>query len=53
MTEGKVIINTRHRKMIFEQDSIIWNAWFYGNELRIINPITRIEYSLRKKNTIK
>jgi hypothetical protein len=48
-TNGKVFINIRHIKMIFEQDSTIWNAWFYGRELRIDNPETGIQYSLRKE----
>jgi len=49
LIHGKVVINTRHRKLIFEQDSTIWDAWFYGKELRIDNPETDIQYSLRKE----
>jgi hypothetical protein len=51
LTNGKVVINTRHRKMIFEPDSTIWNAWFYGSELRIDNPKIDIQYSLRKESS--
>lgn len=49
LIQGKAVVNTRHRKLIFEQDSTIWDAWFYGKELRIDNPETGIQYSLRKE----
>lgn len=46
--EGKAVINPRHQKIIFENDSISWNAWFYGDELRLDNQKLGIQYSLRK-----
>lgn len=49
LSNGKVVINTRHRTLIFEEDSTIWNIWFYGRELRIENPETDVQYSLRKE----
>lgn len=46
--EGKAYINTRHQKIVFENDSIQWNAWFYGEELRLNNTRLGIQYSLRR-----
>lgn len=45
---GRAIINTRHHKIIFEHDETIWDAWFYGRELRLENQQVGIQYSLRK-----
>lgn len=46
--KGHAIINARHHKIIFEPDDTAWNAWFYGQELRLTNEKMRIQYSLRK-----
>lgn len=48
LEEGRAIINPRHQKIIFENDQISWNAWFYGKELRLENQKLRLQYSLRK-----
>jgi hypothetical protein len=45
---GVAVINTRHRKIIFEHDKTEWKAWLYGRELRLTNEKTGIEYSLRR-----
>lgn len=47
--EGRAFINARHKKIVFEKDSVQWAAWFYGKELRLNNEKLGIEYSLRKK----
>lgn len=49
LESGTVVINTRHRKIIFVQDEITWNAWFYGEELRLENDRIGIQYSLKKR----
>jgi len=48
LEKGNAIINTRHKKIIFESGDMIWDAWFYGDELRINNTKLKIEFSLRK-----
>lgn len=48
MEAGRAIINPRHQKIIFENDQISWNAWFYGKELRLENKKIGLQYSLRK-----
>lgn len=48
LEQGQVAINTRHKKIIFESDSTIWNAWFYGPELRLDNTEFGLHYSLRR-----
>ncbi|WP_416865679.1 MAG: hypothetical protein ACMVP2_25555 [Imperialibacter sp.] len=45
---GVAVINTRHRKIIFENDQTEWKAWLYGRELRLTNEKTGVEYSLRR-----
>lgn len=45
---GGAIINTRHRKIIFEHYSMAWDAWFYGRELRLSNKNLDIQYSLKR-----
>ena len=47
--EGRAFINTRHKKIVFEKDSIQWAAWFYGKELRLNNEKLGVEYSLRRR----
>ncbi|MFY0626126.1 MAG: hypothetical protein JXR07_07525 [Reichenbachiella sp.] len=51
LESGKVVINTRHKKVIFESDSTIWRAWTFGKELRLSNDEFDLEYSLRKSIT--
>jgi hypothetical protein len=46
---GMAVINTRHRKIIFEHDKTEWKAWLYGRELRLTNEKTGVEYSLRRR----
>ncbi len=46
---GLAAINTRHRKIIFENDQTEWRAWLYGRELRLTNEKTGVEYSLRRQ----
>ncbi|MEQ8413988.1 MAG: hypothetical protein RIB71_05960 [Imperialibacter sp.] len=46
---GVAIINTRHRKIIFEHDKTEWKAWLYGRELRLTNEKTGVEYSLKRR----
>ncbi|MEQ9375280.1 MAG: hypothetical protein RIG68_08885 [Imperialibacter sp.] len=45
---GLAVINTRHRKIIFEHDKTEWKAWLYGRELRLTNEKTGVEYSLKR-----
>ncbi len=45
---GASVINTRHRKIVFENDEVMWKAWFYGDELRLTNPKNGFQYDLRK-----
>ena len=46
--QGLAVINTRHRKILFENEDMQWEAWFYGEELRLTNPINGFQYDLRK-----
>ncbi|MEQ9097549.1 MAG: hypothetical protein RIF36_00850 [Imperialibacter sp.] len=46
---GLAVINTRHRKIIFEHDKTEWKAWLYGSELRLTNEKTGVEYSLKRR----
>ncbi|MTI33237.1 hypothetical protein [Xanthovirga aplysinae] len=48
LEKGRVIINTRHKKVIFENDEMAWKAWFYGKELRLNHERLGIQYCLRK-----
>ena len=45
---GGASINTRYRKVFFEGQETAWNAWFFGDELRLSNASMGMEYSLRK-----
>lgn len=45
---GSVDIDTRHKKIIFKNKGVTWNAWFYGEELRLNNKNLSVQYSLRK-----
>ena len=49
LEEGKVLIDTRHRKMTFENAETVWNARFVWNELRLENEQIGRMYRLRKK----
>ena len=46
--EGKVLVDTRHRKISFENEETIWNACFVWDELRLENKEMEITYRLRK-----
>lgn len=46
---GPAAINTRHHRIIFEDDQTEWRAWHYGSELRLTNRRSGVEYSLRKR----
>ncbi|MAE87824.1 MAG: hypothetical protein CMB80_34130 [Flammeovirgaceae bacterium] len=46
--QGLAVINTRHRRIIFENEDMKWKAWFYGDELRLTNPNNGFQYDLRK-----
>lgn len=48
LDQGRSIINTRHRKVIFEKDNTHWEVWFFGKELRLQNRESGIQYHLRK-----
>ena len=48
LEKGRVVINTRHRKLIFEHDQTQWEIWFYGDELRLTNEQMGLQYSLRR-----
>lgn len=45
---GISVVNTRHRKIVFENDDVLWEAWFYGEELRLTNPKNGFQYDLRR-----
>ncbi|MEO9802957.1 MAG: hypothetical protein ABJF04_06905 [Reichenbachiella sp.] len=46
--QGRSIINTRHRKVIFVKDNMHWDVWFWGEELRLQNQQLDIQYHLKK-----
>lgn len=48
LESGEAIINTRHKKIIFQGENMIWSAWFYGRELRLNNSQLGVEYSLKR-----
>lgn len=49
MVEGGLAqVNTRHRKIYFENESTAWRAWFYGDELRLTNHELNIQYDLER-----
>lgn len=50
MESGKAQVNTRHHKLMFEYEDTQWNAWFYGEELRLTNPETGFQYDLKRVN---
>ena len=50
LDQGHAIINTRHHKIVFVKDSIQWDVWFYGREMRLENDKLGIQYSLRKSD---
>ncbi|XOV92858.1 MAG: hypothetical protein ACFHWX_21990 [Bacteroidota bacterium] len=52
LEQGKLLINPRHHKVTFEHDNETWDAWFYGEELRLTNEKIGIEYSLRQAPNI-
>lgn len=45
---GLATINTRYRKVYFEGQDTSWDAWFYGEELRLSNKTMEMIYSLRR-----
>lgn len=45
---GTATINTRYRKVYFEGHDTAWDAWFFGEELRLSNSSMQMTYSLRK-----
>lgn len=52
LEEGVADINARHRKLFFENDNTEWLIWFYGQELRLTNELSGVEYSLRKPHEL-
>jgi len=48
LEKGSAVVDTRHRKIIFENDETSWKAWFYGKELRLDNEKLDIQYRLKK-----
>ncbi len=46
--EGHVTVDTRHKKIIFENDETSWRIWYFGTELRLENEKMDVQYSLRK-----
>ncbi len=45
---GVATINTRYRKIYFEGYDTSWDAWFFGEELRLSNKPMKMTYSLRR-----
>ncbi len=45
---GVATINTRYRKVYFEGHDTAWDAWFFGEELRLSNKSMKLIYNLRK-----
>lgn len=45
---GVATINTRYRKIYFEGYDTSWDAWFFGEELRLSNTSMKMTYSLRR-----
>lgn len=45
---GVATINTRYRKIYFEGYDTAWDAWFFGEELRLSNKSMDMIYSLRR-----
>ena len=46
--KGSVTINTRYRRLYFNDESSFWSISFLGNQLRLINKSKNIRYDLRK-----
>lgn len=51
LDRGPAIVNTRHHKIVFVRDSLQWDVWFYGREMRLENEKIGTQYSLRKFET--
>ncbi|MDW3191686.1 MAG: hypothetical protein R8G66_04955 [Cytophagales bacterium] len=45
---GAATINTRYRKVYFQGHNTAWDAWFFGEELRLSNNAMELIYNLRK-----
>ncbi len=48
LESGRTLIDSRHRKIVFENGDLTWNIWFYGQEPRLDNKRLGIQYSLRQ-----
>ncbi|MEQ6118607.1 hypothetical protein [Reichenbachiella sp. MALMAid0571] len=48
MEEGSYVVNTRHRKIIFEKDSMLWDVSFFGKRLRLNNDQLELQYTLKR-----
>lgn len=46
--QGMMTINTRYRKVYFEKEKTVWDIDFFGQELRLSQPMLNLEYSLRR-----
>lgn len=53
LEEGKVLIDTRHQKISFENEESIWNARFVWDELRLESREFDVTYRLRKMKDAK
>lgn len=48
MENGSYVVNTRHRKITFEKDSMVWKVSFFGRRLRLINEQIELQYTLKR-----
>lgn len=48
MENGSYVVNTRHRKITFEKDSMVWKVSFFGRRLRLINDQLELQYTLKR-----
>lgn len=46
--KSEIIIDSRHQKITFIENETKWNAWFFGEELRLDNAKLKISYRLKK-----
>jgi len=51
--KGSIFINTRHKKLFFEDTETEWSFRFYGSELRLEHDKKNIKYCLRKHQAEK
>lgn len=49
LEQGEMYINSRHRNIVFENTNKIWDVLLLGDELRLTDEQTGLQYSLRER----